>query len=224
MKKLILTFVILITPYLVNGQTVKNDLTGKIAITLYGGMNIPTGGNYSSTVNMREALNPGSQFTIGLSYYITKGFGIEGSLGAGYNYYKDAYKPAAKDPLWVNLSASVNAIYNFGHMFKNPVIKPFIRAGIGSYQWERFEDGLLNGDITRNNNNHNKHSFGFTVGAGAEYLLKKNISIGFMVDYSMFFPKHEELNTTTTAASTDRSSHSYLIPQLKLTYYIPTWK
>lgn len=222
MKKLILTIIIFISPLLIYGQSAKNDLTGKIGISLYGGVNIPTNGNYSSTVNTTDILKTGSQFTIGVSYYVTKGLGFEGSLGAGYNYYRDKYKPAGQDPMWVNLSASVNAIYNFGHLFKKQVVSPFIRAGIGSYQWEHFKDGLFNGGVTENNNNHNSHSFGFTVGAGAEYSLKKNLTIGVMLDYTDFFAKNEDLNSSAGLTTNDRSSHGYLAPQLKLTYYIPT--
>jgi opacity protein-like surface antigen len=116
---------------------------------------------------------------------------VEGTLYAGYNHYSDKYKPVAKDPLWVNLSASLNAIYNFGHLFKNPVVSPIVRAGIGSYQREHFEDGLIDGSVTKDNNNHNFNSFGFNIGAGAEYSVKKNFTVGIMLDYNVFYPKQE---------------------------------
>lgn len=216
MKKYILTLIILVTPYLVNAQVSKNDLGGKIGISLYGGGNIPAGGDYSSNVKTTDLLNVGSQFGIGVSYFITKGFGLEGTLYAGYNYYRDKYRPAGKDPLWVNGSASVNAIYNFGHMFKNPVVSPFVRIGYGSYTWERLEDGIIGAVVTKDNKNHNTHIRGFNVGAGAEYFVGKKFTVGLLLDYNVYFPKQEDVNTDV------RTGHGYFAPQLKLSYYIPT--
>lgn len=216
MKTIIFTLLILITPYLVNAQaSKKTDMRGKIGISLYGGPNIPTGGNYSSNVKTTDIFNVGSQFGVGLSYYITKGFGIEGTLTGGYNYYNDKYRPVGKDPVWLNSSASLNAIYNFGHMFTNPVVSPFVRIGFGSYSWERLNDGIINAEVTKDNNNHDVNSFGFNIGAGAEYSISKKFTVGLMLDYSLSHPKEEE-------SSNDRTVHSIFTPQIKLSYYIPT--
>jgi outer membrane protein W len=220
MKILILTFLILVTPFHVHGQNVKNDMSGKIGITLYGGGNIPTNGDYLTNIKTTEFLNTGSQFGLGLSYFITKGFGIEGTLYAGYNYHNDKYRPAGKEPVWVNLSSSINAIYNFGHMIKKASISPFIRIGAGSYQWEHFEDGIIGGDITSENNNHNINSWGFNIGAGAEYNLNKKLSVGLLFDYNIFFPKSE--NEIKSLNNDERTRHGFFAPQLKLSYYIPT--
>jgi hypothetical protein len=221
MKTIILALVILAIPYLVNAQVSKNDLKGKIGISLYGGPNVPTNGNYSANVNTTELLSTGSQFGIGVSYFITRGFGVEGSLYGGYNYYRDKYKPAGKDPVWVNYSASLNAIYNFGHLFRNPVVSPFVRIGAGKYGWEHFEDGITNGDVTKESNNHEVKSFGFNAGVGADLSLKKNFTIGLILDYNMYFPKEESLAGSTNISS-DRTSHGYFAPQIKFSYYIPT--
>lgn len=222
MNRLILALVIVIIPYLVNAQVSKNDLRGKIGISLYGGGNIPTNGDYSSTVKATDFLSTGSQFGIGLSYYITKGFGVEGTIYAGYNHYSSKYKPAGKEPLWINLSTSINAIYNFGHLFRNPVISPFARIGAGSYQWEHLEDGLIGAVVTKENNNHNVKSFGFNIGAGAEYSANRKFTIGLLLEYNMYFPKHEDQSANVTKSSDDRTQHGFFSPQLKLTYYIPT--
>jgi len=216
MKKYILTLIILVTPYLVNAQVSKNDLRGKIGISLYGGGNIPTSGNYSSNVKTTDLLNVGSQFGLGVSYFITKGLGLEGTLYAGYNYYRDKYRPAGKDPVWVNGSASVNVIYNFGHMFKNPVVSPFARFGYGSYTWEHLEDGIIGASVTKDNKNHDTYIRGFNVGAGAEYFVGKKFTVGLLLDYNVYYPKQEDVNTD------DRTAHGYFAPQLKLSYYIPT--
>ncbi len=221
MIKFILALIITITPYLVNAQVSKTDLRGKIGISLYGGGNIPTNGNYSSSVKTTDFLNVGSQFGVGVSYFITKGFGIEGTIYAGYNHYSSKYKPAGKEPMWVNLSTSINAIYNFGHLLRKPVVSPFVRIGAGSYQWEHFEDGLINADITTNNNNHDVKSFGFNVGVGAEYFAAKKFTIGLILDYNVYFPKHED-QLSNVSTSDNRTTHGFFSPQIKLTYYIPT--
>jgi len=222
MKKFILTLIVLVVPYLVNAQVSKNDLRGKIGISLYGGANIPTNGDYSSTVKTTDFLNVGSQFGFGVSYFITKGFGLEGTIYAGYNHYSDKYKPAGKAPVWVNLSASVNAIYNFGHLFHNPVISPIARIGLGSYQWEHLEDGLIGGVVTTENNNHNVKSLGFNVGVGGEYSINKKFTVGLLLDYNMYFPKHEDQLTNVNTSADNRTEHGFFSPQLKLSYYIPT--
>jgi opacity protein-like surface antigen len=216
MKKYILTLLILLTPYLVNAQVSKqNDMRGKIGISLYGGPNIPAGGNYSSSVRTTDMFSVGSQLGIGVSYYITKGFGIEGSLNGGYNYYKNSYRPSGKDPVWLNSSATLSAIYNFGHFFRNPVVSPFVRIGFGSYSWENLKDGIIEANVTKDNNNHNVNSFGFNVGAGAEYSISKRFTVGLQLDYNLSHPKEEE-------SSSDRTVHSIFTPQIKLSYYIPT--
>lgn len=216
MKTFILTLIILVTPYLVNAQASKSDLKGKIGISLYGGSNIPTNGDYSPNVKTTDLLNVGSQFGVGVSYFITKGFGVEGTLYAGYNYYRDKYRPAGKNPVWINGSASINVIYNFGHMFKNPVVSPFARIGYGSYTWERLEDGIIGAVVTKNNKNHNTYIRGFSFGAGAEYFINKKFAVGLLLDYNVYFPKREDVSTD------DRTRHGYFAPQLKLCYYIPT--
>ena len=215
MKKYLVTLIILFLPFALNAQVSKNDLRGKIGISLYGGPNIPTGGNYSSNVKTTDIFNVGSQFGVGVSYFITKGLGIEGTLNGGYNYYKNKYKPVGKDPVWLNSSASLNAIYNFGHFFRNPVISPFVRIGFGYYSWEHLKDGILEAEITKDNNNHNVNSFGFNIGAGAEYNISKKFTVGLLLDYNLSHPKEEE-------TSTDRTVHSIFTPQIKLSYYIPT--
>jgi hypothetical protein len=219
MKIYVLMLTILVAPYFLNAQSSKTDMSGKIGITLYGGGNIPVSGNYSAGIRNPEFLNTGSQFGVGLSYYITKGFGLEGSLNAGYNYYKDKFRTAGKEPVWVNFSSSLNAIYNFGHMIRKSTVSPFIRFGAGSYQREQFEDGIVNGDISESTNNHNVKSFGFNIGAGAEYSVKKNFSIGLLLDYNMYFPKQENPNGN---GNSERTGHGYFSPQLKVSYYIPT--
>ena len=216
MKKYILTLLIFLTPYLVNSQvSKKTDMRGKIGISLYGGPNIPVGGNYSSTVKTTDIFSVGTQLGIGVSYYITKGFGVEGSLNGGYNYYRDKYRPAGKDPVWLNSSATLSAIYNFGHLFRNPVVSPFVRIGFGSYSWENLKDGIFNADVNKDNNNHSVNSFGFNIGAGAEYNMGMNFSMGLMLNYSLSHPKEEE-------SSSDRTVRSIFTPQIKLSYYIPT--
>lgn len=224
MKKLILTLFILAIPYLVNAQVSKNDLRGKIGISLYGGGNIPVKGDYSSNVKTTDLLNSGSQFGLSVSYFFTKGFGLEGALNAGCNYYSNKYRPAGKDPVWVTLSSTINAIYNFGHLFRNPVIAPVARIGAGSYHWERFEDGIIGGVINAKNKNHKVNSFGFNVGVGAEYFVKKNFTVGLLLDYNIFYPKHEDQLGSESSSASDRTAHSFFAPQLKLSYYIPTRK
>lgn len=217
MKKYILTLLILITPYLVNAQvSKKTDMRGKIGISLYGGPNIPTGGDYSPTVKTTDILGVGSQFGVGVSYFITKSLGVEGTLYGAYNYYRDKYRPAGKNPLWVNGSASINVIYNFGHMFKNPVVSPFARIGYGSYTWERLEDGIIGATVTKDNKNHNTYIQGFNIGAGAEYFVNKKFTVGLQLDYDMYFPKQEDVNKD------ERTAHGFFAPQIKLSYYIPT--
>jgi opacity protein-like surface antigen len=224
MKKFILTLLVLVTPYLVNAQVSKNDMKGKIGISLYGGVNIPVMGEYSSTVKTTEYLKTGSQFGVGVSYFITKGFGLEGTLYAGYNPQSAQYKPANTEPLWVNMSASVNAIYNFGHMFRNPVVSPFVRIGVGSYNWENFEDGLIEGGINKQTNNHSVSSWGFNVGAGAEYSLNKKLTIGLGLDYNVYYPKLEDQPANVSTTADENTAHGFLTPQIKLSYYFPTWK
>lgn len=220
MIKFILVLAILFLPYFAEAQVSNNDLRGKIGISLYGGGNIPVNGDYSSDLKTSDFLNTGSQFGVGVSYFVTKGLGVEGTLYAGYNYYSSKYRPASKDPVWVNLSASVNAIYNFGHMFKKPVVSPFVRIGAGSYQWEHFEDGIIGAKVNTEYRNHNVKSFGFNAGVGAEYRASKKFTIGLIVDYMMFFPKYENENSNLNTDK--RTNYGFFSPQLKLTYYIPT--
>jgi outer membrane protein W len=216
MKKLILIMLVLITPYLVNAQaSKKNDMRGKIGISFYGGPNIPAGGNYSSGVKTTDMFSVGTQLGLGVSYYITKGFGVEGTLTGGYNYYTDKYRPAGKDPVWLNSSASINAVYNFGHLFRSSVVSPFVRVGFGSYSWENLKDGILNAEVNKDNNNYSVNSFGFNIGAGAEYSINKRFTIGLLIDYNLSHPKEEE-------TSSERTTHSIFTPQIKISYYIPT--
>ncbi len=222
MKQFITALLILVLPFVLNAQVSKNSLKGKIGISIYGGGNIPAGGNYSETTKTTDILNTSSQFGLGVSYFFTKGFALEGTLYGGYNYYKDKYKPAGKEPLWLTLSASLNAVYNFGHMFRKAVIQPVVRIGAGVYQFEHLKDGLFRADVTTDNNNHDVRSFGINAGVGAECMLSKKMTIGLMLDYNIFYPKYEiEIGSVTSA---ERTSHSYFTPQLKLTYYIPTGK
>lgn len=221
MKKFIVTLLIFITPYLVNAQSTSNFMKGKIGISLYGGVNIPVSGDYSSTIKTTDYLKTGSQFALGVSYFITKGLGFEGTLSAGYNHHTEKFKPAGKNPMWVNGSASINAIYNFGHLVPNWVIEPIVRAGVGSYSWEHFEDGLIEGGISKESSNHSISSFGYNFGVGAEYYVKKNLTIGLLLDYNIYHPKYEDQVNTTVD---DRTTLSFFSPQVKLSYYFPTRK
>jgi opacity protein-like surface antigen len=225
MNKYILTLLILVTPYLVNAQVSnKYDMKGKIGLSLYGGPNVPAVGNYSSTVKTTDYLKVGSRFGIGVSYFFTKGLGIEGTFSAAYNPNRSTYKPVGKEPLWANASASINAIYNFGHMFRNPYVAPFVRIGAGSYTWEQFEDGLIEGGINKETKNHSVSSRGFNVGAGAEYSMKKNFTIGVLLDYNVFYPKYENQLENTGTSKDEHTAIGFLSPQIKLSYYFPTGK
>ncbi|RPI19028.1 MAG: hypothetical protein EHM58_03175 [Ignavibacteriae bacterium] len=224
MKKYIITLLILVTPYLVNAQTSKTDMKGKIGISLYGGVNIPVNGDYSSTIKTTDYFKVGSQFGLGVSYFFTKGFGVEGTFSGGYNTHRAIYKPVGTEPMWINASASINAIYNFRHMFRNPVVSPFVRVGAGSYNWEQFEDGLFEGNINKETKNHSNSSCGFNVGAGAEYTAKKNFTIGLFLDYNVFYPKYEDQITNESTTADDYTAIGFLTPQIKVSYYFPTRK
>lgn len=223
MKQLIIVLLVFALPLFVNAQSSKKyDMSGKLGISLYGGGNIPISGDYSATVRTTDIFNTGSRFGLGVSYYYTKGFGLEGTLYGGYNYYKDKYKPLGKEPLWLTLSASLNAVYNFGHMFGKLVISPIVRFGAGVYQFEQIEDGLFHATVTTDNNNHDVKSFGINAGVGVEYSAGKKFTIGLMLDYNIFYPKYE--SETESVTTGERTSHSFLSPMLKLTYYLPTRK
>lgn len=219
-KIFIITFVLI--PVLTFSQSYKKGMTGLIGISLYGGANIPVSGDYSSGTRTKDLLNTGSQFSIGVSYYITKGFGIEGIMNAGYNYLNSDYSTSGKDPVYVDFSTSLNAIYNFGHLFKKPVISPVVRIGAGSYQWEQLEDGIINAEVNKQKINHRVKSLGINIGAGAEYNVSKKFRIGLMLDYNLIFPKKEKSALNNADNSNERTTHGYFVPQLKFSYYIPT--
>lgn len=221
MYKLIAILMIISIPYFITAQSHKNDMTGKIGLSLYGGPNIPVNGTYSSDYKTTDLFNTGSQYGIGVSYFFTKGFGVEGTMYAGYNYLNSKYNTSGNDPVFVNLSTSLNVIYNFGHLFKKPVISPVIRIGAGSYQYEEMEDGIINGEVVGNKVNHKVKSFGLNFGAGAEYNASKKFTIGLMIDYNLSFPKEEN---GLSSSENNRTSYGYFIPQLKISYYFPTIK
>lgn len=222
MFRKIFIIILILIPVLTFTQSSKKGMTGLIGISLYGGANIPVSGEYSDVTKTTDLLNTGSQISIGVSYYFTKGFGVEGIMNAGYNYQNSKYTTTGKDPVYVDFSTSLNAIYNFGHLFKKPVISPFIRIGAGSYQWEQLEDGIINAEVNKQKVNHRVKSLGLNFGAGAEYTVSKKIRIGLVLDYNLIFPKKENSALNNSDNSDKRTAHGYFVPQIKFSYYIPT--
>lgn len=218
MKKYIITLIILFLPYIFNAQVTKNNLSGKIGISLYGGANVPTNGDISSTVKTTDFLNSGPQFGLGVSYFFTKAIGVEAITNYDLNFFKDKFRLSSKKPSVATLSVSLNGIYNFGHLFSNTRISPFARAGVGIYNWRHLDDAPCKGGevINMDGIEHKASSFGFNVGIGADYSINKKLSVGVIFDYNMYFPKDEN------KFGKDFAEQGNFTPQLKLSYYLPT--
>ena len=218
MNRFFLVIIMMLLPFVPNKQAFANDLSGNIGISLYGGVNLPTNGNISSEVKTTDFLKVGPQFGLGVSYYFTEGFGVEAIGSYGYNFYKDDYKIIGKEPVLSNLSVSLDAVYDFGHLFGNSIISPFARAGVGIYNWSHFEDGLGSDFIKINNEENKATSFGFNVGIGVDFIAPcdSNFRVGLLVDYNMYFPKDE------AKFGKDFAEQGTLTPQIRVSYYIPT--
>jgi len=218
MKKIILMLVILLTTFVSFGQVTKIGLKEKIGISLYGGVNIPTNGNISSTITASDLTNPGPHFGLGVSYFLTKDIGVEAVFNNDVNIYNDKYKFDGKQPSVTVNSFSLNGIYNFGYLLGRNRISPFVRAGVGLYRWKHLDDTpWREGSVITNDGIEQKAtSFGFNIGLGADYSIVKSFMIGVVIDYNMYFPKDEN------KFGEDFGTQGNITPTLKLTYYLPT--
>lgn len=200
-----------------SAQKADNDLTGKIGVSLYGGLSIPTNGDYSEKVKSTDLLNLGPQFGLGVSYFFNESIGVELNGNYSWNFYKDDFKPEGMSPVMSMFNIMINGIYNFHSMMPNSFIAPYVKAGVGMYSWRQLDDGLggevmktLAGDDVKGT------SFGFNIGVGGDVQVAKNFTIGLEVNYNMYFPKDED------KFGKDFAAQGYLTPQLKFSYYFPT--
>ncbi|MCX6155635.1 MAG: outer membrane beta-barrel protein [Candidatus Kapabacteria bacterium] len=213
MKKPLLTIALIALSFMQSLQLFSEDLTGYFGFSLTTGSNIPTNGKYSSSVKTTDLLNVGPQLGLEVSYFLTPGFGLEIMHNTNFNFYKDKYKPSGKEPVMCINALSLDAVYNFGHLFDKPLISPFIRAGVGGYYWGHLEDGLSSDVMKLTTGEHKATDIGFNVGVGADFAIVKNFTIGLVVDYNMFFPEDE------AKFGKDFKEQGYIVPQLKFTYH-----
>lgn len=218
MRKQTFAIILLLLPILTTWQVNANDLTGNVGVSIYGGVAIPTNGDYSGDIKATDLLNVGPQFGLGVSYFFTQGFGVEISGNYGFNNYQDDYKTSGKEPVLSNLSFSINGIYNFGHMLDNSIVSPVARVGIGIYNWSHLDDGI-DGDVVKVDLEEFKaSSFGFNVGVGADFNVASNFTIGIIFDYNMYLAEDKDKFGDVFA------EQGYLTSQMKFTYYFPTSK
>lgn len=217
MKKHIAILLILFLPWVLNAQVSKNNLSGKLGISLYAGANIPVNGNISSNVKTTDYLYTGPHYGFGASYYFNKSIGIEVTALFSLNLNQKFYEWYNKSSGIYSYAFSLNGIYNFAHLLKSKIISPYVKGGIGVYTWKYLDDAPWNGGgvIIKDGVEYKATNFGFNVSAGADYLLSKQFSIGLLIDYNMYFPKDE------AKFGKDFGGQGSLTPQLKLCYYLP---
>jgi outer membrane protein W len=217
MKNMKFYAVALLITVLCGANSFAQDMKGDLGISLIGGLSMPTNGKYTSDANSTDVLKLGTQFGLGVNYYLTSSIAVELGFNYGFNYLKDDFKPEGKEPLFNNMVISLSGIYNFHEMMPKSAIAPYVKAGVGLNMW-KFKDDGLGGDVVVNakNEDFKATSFGFNVGAGADYLINKNFSVGVLLEYSMFFPKDED------KFGPDFAEQGFFAPQIKLTYNIPT--
>ncbi len=216
MKKHFLLVIFILLPFAAVINAGAMDLTGNIGISLYGGANIPTNGDYQNEVKSTDLLNAGAQFGLGISYYFTQGLGAEISCNYGFNSYQDKFKINGKEPVLSDLSVSLNGIYNFGHLLNNSMISPIARAGVGMYNWNHLDDGIGGDALKIGNEDFSATSFGFNFGLGADFNVIPNFTLGLIVDYNMFFPEDKD------KFGENYAEQGFLTTQLKISYYLPT--
>jgi len=199
-----------------NTAFAEGGLMDNIGISLYGGTAVPISGEYTSNLKTTDMLDIGPKFGLGISYYFTEQVGIEGIFQYEYNYYKEKYRTPGMEPVRTNFSINANLIYFFNEMLREDFIRPFGRAGLGLYSWAYRENGA-SGEISKVGNDDFKAlSFGFNIGAGADFKLMEDLTVGLVLDFNMFFPKDEKKFGYFFA------EQGSLSPQLKVSYYIPT--
>ncbi len=217
MKKNLFIIIIALSFILSNKHTfAEGGLMDNIGISLYGGAAVPISGEYTSNLKTTDMLDIGPKFGLGISYYFTEQLGIEGIFQYEYNYYKEKYRTPGMEPVRTNFAIDVNLIYFFNEMLREDFIRPFGRAGLGFYSWA-YRDNGVSGEVSKVGNDDFKSvSFGFNIGAGADFKLLEDLTVGLVLDFNMFFPKDEKKFGYFFA------EQGSLSPQLKVTYYIPT--
>jgi outer membrane protein W len=211
---LILTFLLTACAF---AQISKTELKGKIGISLYGGVNIPASGDIASNISSTDLINPGPHFGLGVSYFFTEAIGVEAVFSYDVNIYADKFKVNGNQPSVSVTTASINGIYNFGRLLNNSRISPYVRAGVGSYNWRHLDDTpWREGEVVTINGIEQKAtSFGINIGLGADYSIVKSLTLGAVVDYNMYFPKDED------KFGKDFGVQGNFTPKLKLCYYLP---
>lgn len=217
MRKFNLLILLALLPIFASQQVfAEGGLKDNIGISLYGGLGIPTNGDQSSTLKTTDFLKVGTQFGLGVSYFFTEEIGIEAMCNYGFNFYEDDYKGQWEDPVMTNIAISLNGVYSFSGIVEGDLVRPFGRAGIGLYNWAYRDDGIGGDVIKRANEELKGTSFGFNVGAGVDFKLLDNLSVGLLLDYNMYFPKDED------KFGSSFEEQGYLSPQIKISYFIPT--
>lgn len=215
MKKQLFTIALAILTLAFSQTMQAKDMTGQIGISLYGGAGIPTNGYYTDGAEMIDVIDLGGQFGLGVSYFFTEGLGVELFGNYGFNYYTDEYA-GSLEPVMSDINVSLNAVYNFGHLFDQTLVSPIARVGVGVYNWSHLDDGLDGDDIIYEGEELSGSSFGMNVGLGIEFNVIENMAIGLLVDYNMYFPEDEE------KFGTEFAEQGFVSPQLKVSYYLPT--
>lgn len=218
MNRFFLTILMMILPVMTYQKASAADISGNLGISLYGGVITPTNGNAGAGIETTDFLEIGPQFGLGVSYFFTNGLGIEALCNLGINPFKEKYEGNYKNPIQSNLDISLNGVYSFSHLFDNPVIYPIVRAGVGIYNWKHYNDGLGSDVIKMDDVEHKGTSFGFNVGAGFDVVcpFDKDLTVGILVDYKMYFPKDEY------KFGKDFAEQGYLTPQIKVSYAFQT--
>jgi len=177
---------LLITCLIFPISAAAQDKDKKFALTAEFGPLMSVNGSYSAADNLRDIVNPGPVFGLGVNMKVNSHYFVELSVTNGWMNYKDSRKPVpGQSPSYAMTNVNFENIYYIYHGKLN--IK--LLAGPGIYYWRFTDDGPFSTIQTFEGEKLNKMSIGGDIGIGIERNLVGNYVLSLTSRYHYILSK-----------------------------------
>lgn len=177
---------LLITCLIIPISAAAQDKDKKFALTVEFGPLMSVNGSYSATDNLRDIVNPGPVFGLGVNMKVNSHYFVELSVTNGWMTYKDSRKPVpGQSPSYAMTNINFENIYYVYHGKLN--IK--LLAGPGIYYWRFTDDGPFSTIQTFEGEKLNKMSIGGNIGIGIEWNLAGDYVLSLTSRYHYILSK-----------------------------------
>jgi len=162
------------------------DKDKKLTLKFEFGSLISVNGSYSAADNLRDIVNPGPVFGLGVNMKVNPHYFVELNISNGWMTYKDGKKPVqGKSPSYSVTNINFENIYYVYH----GKLSIRLLAGPGIYYWRFTEDGPFSKIQTFEGEKLTKMSVGGDIGGGFDFNLSGNYVLSLTSRYHYILSK-----------------------------------